>query len=220
MSIIALSNQKGGTAKTTIAIHLAEMLALKNDLKVVLYDADPQGSAVKHEAGSDRDWAIKVHPRASKDVVSEIYALEKIFDVVVVDTRPDISEDTLKAVGCADLVVFPIKPGGYELDAMDNYVAAMSSVLSKRPDLVVKALHVFADSRKMLGRYMTKQINQSPYEAFETRIPMSEVFNQITVTKELIFDLPKTGMVRKIHNSFKLLTDEVTSELIKIAEKK
>lgn len=46
--IIAVLNQKGGVGKTTIALHVAAGLVFQQT-RVLLVDADPQGSA--------RDWA-------------------------------------------------------------------------------------------------------------------------------------------------------------------
>src|SRR5215469_16559215 len=45
--ILSILNQKGGTGKTTIAVHVAAGLA--RDARVLLIDADPQASAL--------DWA-------------------------------------------------------------------------------------------------------------------------------------------------------------------
>ena len=46
---ISFLNQKGGVGKTTLAVSIADALARQHNQRVLLIDADPQGSAM--------DWA-------------------------------------------------------------------------------------------------------------------------------------------------------------------
>ena len=45
--VIAIAQQKGGTGKTTLAVHLALAFIKYHNLKVAVIDTDPQGSLGK-----------------------------------------------------------------------------------------------------------------------------------------------------------------------------
>ena len=94
---IGILNQKGGAGKTTIALHLAHALALKN-FQVMLVDADPQGSS--------RDWAMARESDAPFSVIGldrpiihkEINKLSAGYDYVIIDGAPRVSDLTRSAI--------------------------------------------------------------------------------------------------------------------------
>ena len=66
MTIIALSNQKGGDGKTTLAVHLA-VGAARHGKRVILVDADPQGNATSWLCdGNDDDGVYRLLMNSDK----------------------------------------------------------------------------------------------------------------------------------------------------------
>ena len=83
MVIISFLNQKGGVGKTTLAIHLATVLAERS--RVLLVDADPQGSALDWRAQRAGDSGFPVVGLPKPTLHRDIGALGENCDWVVVD---------------------------------------------------------------------------------------------------------------------------------------
>ena len=85
--IISVINQKGGVGKTTLSISLAAALAGRK-MRVLLVDADPQGSALDWVAvrGEDVPFAAVGMPKAILHL--ELPKMAKDFDAVLIDGPP------------------------------------------------------------------------------------------------------------------------------------
>ena len=57
--VITIAQQKGGTGKTTLAVHLALALIKYHNLKIVIIDTDPQGSLGKWYVVRSKKKAFK-----------------------------------------------------------------------------------------------------------------------------------------------------------------
>ena len=112
--IVGVLNQKGGVGKTTIAVNLASCFSQKGQ-RVLLVDADPQGSALAWSAARQADPDFVVVGMAKPTLHREIPALAKNYDVVVIDGAPRVNELGRAAIMASDLVLIPVQPSPYDI---------------------------------------------------------------------------------------------------------
>ena len=110
--VITISQQKGGSGKTTIAVHLALAFIKYHNLKVAVIDTDPQGSLGKW-------FMIRTEKKINNEKLTfktaslwgaqyESKALKKDHDIVIIDTPPKIESDARPSIESADLVLIPV----------------------------------------------------------------------------------------------------------------
>lgn len=112
--IISLLNQKGGVGKTTLAVHLATALALRGR-RVLLVDADPQGSALDWSASRQGALLVPVVGLPTKTLHKEIQAHVRHYDDIVIDGPPRVNELARAAILAADIVLIPVQPSPYDV---------------------------------------------------------------------------------------------------------
>lgn len=119
MPTIAIVSQKGGSGKTTLAIHLAA--AATNAGKVAcIIDTDPQATAAAWgdwRGGSDPEVITTPPTRLGKTIED---AAKLGADVIVIDTPPHADAAAREAVKAADLVLIPTRPRAFDLHAIQT----------------------------------------------------------------------------------------------------
>ncbi|MCI4680467.1 AAA family ATPase [Rhodoblastus acidophilus] len=112
--IVGVLNQKGGVGKTTIAVNLASCFS-RSGRRVLLVDADPQGSALAWSAARQVDPDFVVVGMAKPTLHREMPTLAKNYDMVVIDGAPRVNELGRAAIMASDLVLIPVQPSPYDV---------------------------------------------------------------------------------------------------------
>ena len=124
--VITISQQKGGTGKTTLAVHLAMGFVKYHNYKVAVVDTDPQGSLGKwfmirsEKKISNNNLTFKTASLWGAQYESK--TLKKDHDVVIIDTPPKIESDARPAIESADLVLIPVAPSHVDFWATEAII--------------------------------------------------------------------------------------------------
>lgn len=152
--ILALTGQKGGVGKSTIAICLA-VEAMERGLRVLLVDADPQATArtwgdaalgAGHKAPTIVAMgATMIHP-------GQLDTLVGSYDLVVIDCPPRHDETQRAALMLSDMALLPCGPSSAEAWALASSIDLVTAARRVRPELRAAVVITRKKSRTALGK--------------------------------------------------------------------
>jgi chromosome partitioning protein len=121
MKKIAFLAQKGGSGKTTLAVHTA-VAATEAGERVVVIDTDPQKSATVWGGARSQEAPIVATAAAAElGLVLEAADQERM-SLAIVDTAPHAAPDATRIVRAVDLVAIPVRPTAFDIAAAGSAV--------------------------------------------------------------------------------------------------
>jgi chromosome partitioning protein len=133
LKTLAVLSRKGGTGKTTVALHLA-VAAQRAGRPAVMADLDRQHSLIEWRRRRPTS-GIEVAECKAGALFTLQQSASRAADLLIVDTGPASDETTDHAVRCADLCLIVVRPCFFDIHAV-----AESAELVKRmgrPGLLV-----------------------------------------------------------------------------------
>ncbi len=181
-AISAISNQKGGTGKSTTAVQLAYYLAVQQGYKTLLIDADSQTSSSQWV--QNLEAPIDYKPIHDKDQLFEqIPKLAKNYDYLVIDGPAGRLDDETKAIlAWTDLAVVPIQPKVLDLSSTLKAVLLINQAQEIRQGLPKGAIFL---SRAKQGTRLKDEAMH-----FLRSVPGMVALKTVIHDREIIADAP------------------------------
>ena len=130
MKTVAFLSQKGGSGKTTLAVHSA-VAAQEDGGSVLVIDTDVQKSAATwREARADQLPLVAAIPVSQLHDVMEAARHEGV-TYCIVDTAPHATPEAARIATSVDLVVIPCRPTAFDLAAAGSAVQIVKAAKAR-----------------------------------------------------------------------------------------
>lgn len=186
--VIAVVNQKGGAGKTTLAMILAAALA-EQRARVLVADADPQGSAVFWAQNNPGFPALvedfsEAHGKLHKLIDKRSDA----FDFIVIDSPPHaampVTESALRA---AHLALVPLNPSPLDLRASLGIRDAIFAAQIKNPDLEARLVLNQVQSNTTMSQEVARVLKEFGISPLKSQLRQRMAYRQCIIQGGSVF---------------------------------
>jgi len=180
VSIIAVVSSKGGAGKTTIA-RLLLGYAAQHGLKVAALDADLNHSLADWVSTLSK-YPIKVRAEVDETkIVPTVTELQGACDFIVIDTAGAATQATVFAIGCADLVLVPLKLSSSDVtEAIKTMNLVKSAAMMMGREIVARVVLTGFKPRTTIAAHVEREIANAKLLDLKTRLHDLVAFEEMT----------------------------------------
>jgi chromosome partitioning protein len=213
--IIAVTNQKGGSGKTTLSMQLAGALARRGS-KVMVVDADPQGTATRWAATADDDKPFQASvvglSAASAKVHREVKKFVDDYDYIIIDCPPAADSPVPQsALLVADLALVPIIPSPLDMWAAVGIREVIGNVGDINEGLKSRLVINQCQPNTTLTKDALEVLPEFGIELCNTYMHQRQVYRQSAVFGQTVHDFGSKAA--PAIEEMEALTDEVIALL-------
>jgi len=188
--IVALLNQKGDVGTTTLALHLAGAWA-NNGKRVVVIDANPQGSALERS-----EQRAKALPRlfgllglARDTLHREAPEIARDADHVLINGPRRVATLMRSALLAAGLVVIPAQPSPFDGWASGEILRLLQEARVFRPQLVARFVLNRCGARTVIARETAEALAEHEPPVLAAQVGQRVVFADAARTGKLVCEV-------------------------------
>ena len=200
MKVWSIVSQKGGSGKTTLALHLA--IAASKDLRVLVIDLDPQQSAERWHTirqrvtGSKDDPSIAAGPyQKLPDMLRTAKKLGA--DLVLIDTPPKVDKAISASLAAATMVLVPAKSSILDLQALEDSVDVVELAKARSKTVIILNAVPIGRTREATIKEVLRYANPHKLEILAERLSELPAFSQGLKSGRGVTEAERNGTAAK-----------------------
>ena len=191
--IISIANPKGGTGKTTTAVHLARALQLAG-MDTILLDTDPQQSALSWYGLDALGGALPVSAVPHTAIESTVKSNANKYDLIVIDGAAKLeATQMVPLLKVSDVMLLPCQPSPLDIWGC----ATLADAAAARMEAVGRPVSRFLVTRAVHGTALAADVTEAlvaqGLPVLETRLHQRVAFAEAFAAGETVLEYEPDG---------------------------
>ena len=194
--VIAFSNQKGGSGKSTLSANMA-VLWSNSGYKVAVIDADAQKSLTywlseRKKYYGAHDIGIDSYDFDIRSLSEEIKKIKRKYDFIIIDSPPSITYETIQIIKASNGIFVPVQPSPLDLMATLPFLQ-ISRDERKKPLIILNRVM----PRAKLTEAMILRLRYAGAKIARSRVSSKVIFAETFAVGRGVIDINITSDASK-----------------------